>query len=155
MKARYLIILFAFLIPHVHGKAQSLFSSGAHIEEEAPCNFALGEYATEYTSPAALGFIPAMIYTSISSEMQLTDTLSIQVHFDNKLQTATIYMSQKLANDNPRYIICATNGIIAIQGNIETIPYTITYDQLKAGIYIMYIWGIEGRIPYVTRWIKK
>lgn len=155
MKAHYLIVLIAFLIPQVYGKAQSLFSAGAHIEEGGLCDFALGEYATEYTSPAALGFIPAMVYNSISSEMQLTDTLSIQVRFDNRLQTATIYMSQKLANDKPRYIICATNGTIVIQGNIETIPYTIPYDQLKAGIYIMYIWGIEGRIPYVTRWIKK
>lgn len=117
-------------------------------------DFVLGESVTEFTQPVEIGFLSGLYYSSISSEKQLTDTAAIQVHFDNTLQQATIFMSHDLTTHRPLFQICGLDGIVYIQGNIRTMPQFIPYSQLASGIYILHITGIPGRIPHTTKWIK-
>ena len=133
--------------------AQSVYSTSGGV---SPClDFVLGECFTESTQPVEIGFLSGMYYSSISSEKQLTDTAAIQIHFDNTLQQATVFMSHELTTHNPLYQICSVNGTVHIQGIITSMPQFISYSQLPSGIYILHISGIPGRIPHTTKWLKK
>lgn len=132
--------------------AQSIFSTSGTV---SPClDIVMGECFTEYTQPAEIGFLAGMSYSSISSEIQLTDTAAIQVHFDNLLQLATVFMSHELTEHRPTYQISGIDGIVYLQGTVTSMPQFIPYSQLPSGIYILHIVGIPGRIPYTTRWLK-
>lgn len=135
-------------------QAQCLFSTGANISTSSALDFTLGESVTEYTAPAAIGFLPSMHYSFVSSEKQLTDSIAIQVHFDNELQQATVFMTYDLTQHHPTYQVCGIDGMVHLQGKITTMPHFIGYSQLPSGIYILHISGIPGRIPHTTRWLK-
>lgn len=151
---RLLFIPIILLLSHLPLAGQSLFATGAYIDTHSPIDFVLGESITEYTQPAAIGFLPAMYYSYVSSEKQLTDTAAIQVHFDNTLQQATIYMAYELTEHRPQYNICGIDGNVYISGIIDTMPHFVSYSQLPSGIYLLHIVGIPGRIPFITRWLK-
>lgn len=144
-----LIMIILYSSPSI---AQSIFSTSGTMS--SGLDFVLGEIVTEFTQPVEIGFLSGLYYSSISSEKQLTDTAAIQVHFDNTLQQATVFMSHDLTTHRPLYQICGMDGTVYIQGNINSMPQFITYSQLASGIYILHITGIPGRIPHTTKWIK-
>lgn len=154
-RLRCVILSLLLLVSYMYSVAQSLCATGAYIDAASPLDFVMGESVTEYTTPAAIGFLPAMYYSAYSSEKQLTDSASIQVHFDNELQQATIFMAQEMTSHNPRYVVCGMDGIVHLQGIVNRIPYFIHYAQLPAGVYILRVEDIPNRIPYTTRWLKK
>ena len=137
-----------------HSTAQDVFTIGAYIDTTSPIDFVMGEYVTEYTQPAAIGFLPTMMFTAISSERQLCDTLSIQAIFDNEQLRATLYTTQKMVDLTPHYYISSANGIVYLNGSIENDTQFIDYSRLPNGVYILQV-IVPGRIPYVTRWLKK
>ena len=135
--------------------SQEAWVAGASIGESPVVDFVIGESVMEYTPELAVGFLSAFYYSYLSSERQLTDTASIQAHFDNSLQRATIFVSHSILPHRPQYYIYGTNGILYLHGQITDAPYYINYAQLPAGAYILRIAGLPERIPFVTRWIKK
>lgn len=136
-------------------QAQHLFSNSGKCDTTLPLDFALGESFTAHTDGADIGFIPTMYFSSISSEKQLTDTAAIQVHFDNTLQQATIFMTYEMTQHRPTFQVCGIDGIVHIQGMITSMPFFISYTTLPAGVYILHVNGIPGRIPHITKWIKR
>ena len=137
------------------GMAQGLFATCAHIDKGSTLDMVMGECFVEFTPSADMGFIPSMYYATISSELQLIDAAAIQVHFDNMLQQATIFLSNEYAQLQPPFAICGMDGNVYIEGRITKAPYFIKYAQLPAGVYILHIYDIPKRIPFTTRWIKK
>lgn len=135
--------------------AQGLFATCSHIDTGSTLDMVMGESFVEFTPVADIGFIPSMYYATISSEMQLVDAAAIQVHFDNMLQQATIFLSYEYAQLQPPFVICGMDGNVYIEGHITKAPYFIKYAQLPAGVYILHIYNIPKRIPFTTRWIKK
>ena len=145
-------ILTIFILCATPSIAQSIYSTSGGV---SPClDFVLGECFTEHTQPVEIGFLSGMYYSSISSEKQLTDTAAIQVHFDNELHLATIFMSHELTTHSPQYRISGMDGRVYIPGRIVNMPQFVQYSQLLSGIYILHISGIPGRIPYTTKWLK-
>lgn len=134
---------------------QEAWVAGASIGESPAADFIIGESVMEYTSGIAIGFLPALYYSYLSSERQLTDTANIQVHFDNSLQRATVFISSNMLSHHPQYYIYGINGILYLHGHITDMPYYIDYSNLPANAYILRIAGLPERIPFVTRWIKK
>ncbi len=153
-KIRY-YILCCLLLSCLQGMSQHIFASGAHIDTSSPLDFVLGEMATSYTEPAVIGFLPSLYYSMFSSEEQLTNKTSIQAHFDNNLQQATIFMAQEMLQHNPQYAICGMDGVVHLQGTITTTPYFVHYTGLPAGVYILRVSGIPDHIPFITKWFKK
>lgn len=148
-------ILLWLVLSYLQGMSQSVFATGAYIDTHSSLDFVLGEMVAEYTSSAAIGFLPAMYYTTFSSEKQLTDTAAVQVHFDNERQQATIFMAHEMLRYNPQYLVCGMDGVVYLQGLITSIPQFVRYAQLPAGIYILRVSGIPNHIPYITKWVKK
>lgn len=151
---RYYITLLLAL-SFLQGAGQSVFSNSASIEKSTVLDFVLGEMVTEYTSPAAIGFLPTMYLTEFSGEKQLADSTVIQVHFDNQQQLATIFVANEMLQHNLQYIVCGADGGIYIQGTITSTPYFMPYAQLPSGVFILSISGIPNHIPYTTKWVKK
>lgn len=147
-------LLATVLLLPLGAMAQGVWAVGAHIDEASPLDFVLGEYVVEYTAPAAMGFLPTMMYASISSERQLCDTLSIQTIFDNELQRATLYLTQEMVDRKPQYYISGIDGRVYLQGEVYDDTQYIDYTCLPHGVYILQI-VVPERIPYVVRWIKK
>lgn len=148
------VLLLAVILSHACASAQGVFAVGAYVDTSSPLDFVLGEYVTEYTAPAVIGFLPTMMYASISSERQLCDTLSIQTIFDNELQRATLYLTHDMVTRQPVYSVSGVDGRVYISGSITDDTYYIDYRSLPHGIYILQI-VVPERIPYVARWIKK
>lgn len=153
--SRQLGILLLCMCCHINLVAQGVFATTAHIGDTTTVDFVLGECNTFYTAPAAVGFLPSLYYSYISSEKQLTDNASIQVHYDNILQQATIFMAYELTLHRPKYIVCGNDGKTHLQGEITSMPHFIDYRRLPAGLYLLYIYGIPQRIPHITRWLKQ
>ena len=152
--SRCRMLLMAVLLLPFGVMAQGVCAVGAHISEASPLDFVLGEYVTEYTVPAAMGFLPTMMYASISSERQLCDTLSIQAIFDNELQRATLYLTQEMVERKPLYYMSGIDGRVYLQGEVYNDTQYIDYACLPHGVYLLQI-VVPERIPYVVRWIKK
>lgn len=154
MMTRSRLLLLMIGLSHACAMAQGVFAVGAHIDTSSPIDFVLGEYVTEYTAPASMGFLPSLVYATISSESQLCDTLSIQTIFDNELQRATLYLTHDMVERKPRYSISGIDGRVYLQGEVYDDTQYINYGLLPHGVYIMQI-VVPERIPYVVRWIKK
>ena len=148
------VLLFAVVLSHACAVAQGVFAVGAHIGPSSPIDFVLGEYVTEYTTPAVMGFLPTMMYASISSERQLCDTLSIQTIFDNELQRATIYLTHDMVARQPVYRVSGIDGRVYLSGDVTDDTQYIDYRSLPHGVYLLQV-VVPERIPYVVRWIKK
>ena len=148
------VLLIAVLLSHFCAMAQGVWAVGAHIDEASPLDFVVGEYVVEYTAPATMGFLPTMMYASISSERQLCDTLSIQTIFDNELQRATLYLTQEMVDRHSRYYVSSIDGRVYLQGEVYNDTQYIDYACLPHGVYLLQI-VVPERIPYVVRWIKK
>ena len=148
------LLLVAVLLLPIGAVAQGVWAVGAHITEVSHLDFVLGEYVVEYTAPATMGFLPTMMYASISSERQLCDTLSIQTIFDNELQRATLYLTQDMVDRRPHYYVSAIDGRVYLQGEVYDDTQYIDYARLPHGMYLLQI-VVPERIPYVVRWIKK
>lgn len=153
-KARRLMLFALFSAPLL-GIAQEAWVAGASISESMAVDFVIGECVMDYTPELATGFLPALYYSYLSSERQLTDTAAIQVHFDNALQRATVFISPETLPNRPQYHVYGTNGILYLNGHIAGSTCYIDYSRLPHGAYILRIAGVPGRIPFVTRWIKK
>ena len=151
---RYKVLLVGALLLPFGAMAQGVWAVGAHIDEASPIDFVLGEYVVEYTAPATMGFLPTMMYSSISSERQLCDTLSIQTIFDNELQRATLYLTQEMVDRKPIYYISGIDGRVYLQGEVIDDTQYVDYLRLPHGVYILQI-VVPERVPYVVRWIKK
>lgn len=148
------MLLVAVVLLPIGAMAQGVWAVGAHINEASPLDFVLGEYVVEYTAPATMGFLPTMMYASISSERQLCDTLSIQTIFDNELQRATLYLTQDMVDRKPLYYVSGIDGRVYLQGEVTDDTQYVDYRRLPHGVYILQI-VVPERIPYVVRWIKK
>lgn len=149
------LMIFALLSAPWLGFAQEAWVAGASIGESAAADFVVGECVMEYTPELAAGFLPALNYSYLSSERQLFDTAAVQVHFDNALQRATVFISPEMLPYRPQYYVFGINGILHLNGLIAGTPCCIDYSRLPHGAYILRIAGVPGRIPFVTRWIKK
>ncbi len=153
-KARSLMLFALFSAPLL-SIAQEAWVAGASIGESETVDFVVGECIMEYTPELATGFLPALYYSYLSSERQLTDTAAIQVHFDNALQRATVFISPETLPNRPQYHVYGINGILYLNGHISGTTHYIDYSQLPHGTYILRIAGVPRHIPFVTRWIKK
>lgn len=152
---RRVIFIVALLMMWLNGMAQGIFSTAANIGDKTQIDYVLGESFTADTEPASIGFLPALYHSALSSVKQFTDSAHIQVHFDNNLQQATIFLSYSIARHKPQYIISNTAGVVHLAGEITSAPHFINYNNLPTGIYILHIYGLSGRIPHTTRWLKK
>lgn len=148
----YIIIL--FLLSHLHGVSQSLFSSGVYIDATSALDFVVGEAVAEYTVPAAIGFLPVLNNVFYCGD-KCPGSYDIWVYFDNELEQATIIMGSEHAKSRLQYCVYGLDGIIYIQGTITTMPYYLPYTQLSDGVYILRIFGISDIAPYTVKWLKK